>query len=328
MLVSVLDSLKVVALPTKTNFRSVTVREVALIQGPNGWGEFSPFIEYKPQECVPWLVSAIESAIIPRPQMLRSSIPVNATMPEINDAEKIKEVLSWFPGCNTVKVKVGASLHEDLARISRVVELIPSAKIRVDVNGAWSVGKATQAIHAINDICELEYVEQPCTSLEDLKELKKRVGINVLIAGDESIRKAVDPMKVDLHDAVDILLLKVAPLGGIKRALEIANHHGKPAVVSSALDSAVGISYGLALASLLPELDYSCGLGTGVLLEEDVASLPIIDGKIAVIHVAPDPEKLEKLAVATNRLDWWRWRIEQSWNSGAREWVDLEGWSW
>jgi o-succinylbenzoate synthase len=328
MLDSILESLHVVALPTKTNFRSVTIREVALIQGSKGWGEFSPFVEYGPQECVPWLVSAVESATTDGPKTVRSQIEVNATMPEINDPEKIEEVLSWFPGCKSVKVKVGGSLHEDLARIAHVIEVLPSARIRVDVNGAWSVGKATQAIHAINDICQLEYVEQPCATLEDLKELKKRVGIPVLIAGDEVIRKAKDPMSVDLHDAIDILLLKVAPLGGIKKSLEIAKHYGKPAVVSSALDSAVGISHGLALASALPELVYACGLGTGALLKADVASLPIADGKIALAKVSPDAAKLNEFAASADRLHWWRSRIEQTWNSGAREWVNREGWSW
>lgn len=328
MLDSILDSLKVVALPTKTDFRSVKMREVALFEGPQGWGEFSPFIEYAPSECVPWLVSAIEAATVAPQGLLRSPIEVNATMPAINGREKIEEVLSWFPGCRTVKIKVGADLREDLARIESVCEILPSAKIRVDVNGSWSVGKATQAIHAINDICDLEYVEQPCTSLEDLRELKKRVGIEVLIAGDEVIRKAQDPIAVDLQEAIDVLLLKVAPLGGIKRSLEIAAHHGKPAVVSSALDSAVGISYGLRLAAALPSLNYACGLATGALLSVDVADLPIVDGAIAVASVVPDQNRMEEYSISVDRLDWWRTRMLQTWESGARDWVNREGWAW
>ena len=328
MLDSILESLRVVALPTKTDFRGVTVREVALIEGPKGWGEFSPFIEYDFKECVPWLVSAVEAAVLSPPVGLRSEIQVNATLPAINGKEKIADVLSWFPGCSTVKIKVGASLKEDLARIACVRELLPTAKIRIDANGAWTVGKATQAIHAIHDICELEYVEQPCVSLDDLRELKKRVGTPVLIAGDEIVRKSNDPLAVDLDDAVDILLLKVAPLGGIKRSLEIARHHGKPVVVSSALDSAVGISYGLRLAAALPDLPYACGLGTGQLLRADVASLPIIDGMIAVSSVAPDQSSLEKYSISPERLDWWRSRVRDTWNAGAKEWIAREGWAW
>jgi O-succinylbenzoate synthase len=328
MLDSILGSLKVVALPTKTDFRSVKVREVALIEGPQGWGEFSPFVEYEPLECVPWLISAIEAATVPLPEMFREKMEVNATMPAVNDDKNMAEVLSWFPGCTTVKIKVGADLREDLARIAIVSDLLTSAKIRIDVNGSWSVGKATQAIHAINDICNLEYVEQPCNSLEELRELKKRVGIPVLIAGDEVVRKAQDPMAVDLHDAIDVLLLKVAPLGGIKKSLEIAAHHGKPVVVSSALDSAVGISYGLHLAAALPTLTYACGLATGQLLSVDVATLPIIDGLMSVTSVTPDPLRLGKYSVSPQRLDWWRIRVRETWNAGASQWVQREGWAW
>lgn len=328
MLDSILGSLKVVALPTKTDFRSVSVREVALIEGPQGWGEFSPFIEYEARECVPWLVSAVEAATVMPLEVLRTRIEVNATMPAINGTERIAEVLSWFPGCSTVKIKVGADLKEDLARIATVCKILPSAKIRVDANGSWTIGKATQAIHAIYDICELEYVEQPCNSLDDLRELKKRVGIPVLIAGDEVVRKTQDPMSVDLHDAIDVLLLKVAPLGGIKRSLEIAAHHGKPVVVSSALDSAVGISYGLRLAATLPSLSYACGLGTGALLSADVAALPIVNGAMSVTSVVPDQANVEKYSISADRLDWWRSRVRETWNAGAKDWVSREGWRW
>ena len=328
MLDSILDSLKVVSLPTKTDFRSVKVREVALIEGPKGWGEFSPFIEYEPLECVPWLASAIEAATVTRLEMLRETIEVNATMPAVNGREHIAEVLSWFPGCTTVKIKVGADLREDLARVATVNDLLSSAKIRIDVNGSWSVEKATAAIQAINDICNLEYVEQPCNSLEELRELKKRVGIQVLIAGDEVVRKAQDPMLVDLQDAIDVLLLKVAPLGGIKKSLEIAAHHGKPAVVSSALESAVGISYGLQLAATLPNLNFACGLATGELLSANLATLPVTNGLMSVTSVTPDPNQLGTYSVSLNRLDWWRARVRETWNAGARQWILREGWVW
>lgn len=328
MLDLILDSLKVIALPTKTDFRSIKVREVALIKGPKGWGEFSPFVEYQPLECVPWLVSAIEAATVTMPQIIREKIAVNVTLPAVNGDEEIAEVLSWFPGCTTVKIKVGGDLRESLNRITCVMEIRPSAKIRIDVNGAWSVGQATQAIQAINDICDLEYVEQPCNSLEELRELKKRLGIAVLIAGDEVVRKAADPMAVDLQEAIDVLLLKVAPLGGIKKSLEIAARHDKPVAVSSALDSAVGISHGLHLAAALPNLTYACGLGTGELLSTNVAMLPIVDGFMTVTAVTPDPIAVGQLAVSPQRLDWWRTRVRKTWNAGAGQWIAREGWTW
>lgn len=328
MLDSILESLKVIALPTKTDFRSVKVREVALIEGPRGWGEFSPFVEYEPNECVPWLVSAVEAATVSPPEMLRTKIEVNATMPAINGRENIAEVLSWFPGCKTVKIKVGADLREDLARIGTVCDLAPSTKIRIDVNGSWTVGKAIQAIYAIHDICELEYVEQPCISLDELRELKRRVAFPLMIAGDEVVRKALDPMTVDLHDAIDVLLLKVAPLGGIKKSMEIAAHHGKPVVVSSALDSAVGISYGLRLAAALPSLPYACGLGTGALLSADVATLPIVDGAMSVSPVVPGRTQIEKYSISPDRFDWWCARVRETWNAGAKDWILREGWTW
>ena len=328
MLDSILESLRVVALPTKTDFRSIRVREVALIEGPKGWGEFSPFIEYEPSECVPWLVSAVEAATVTPPELVRTEIEVNATLPAINGIEEIARVLAWFPGCTSVKIKVGQELKADLARIANVRELFPIAKIRIDVNGSWGVGEATQAIHAIYDICELEYVEQPCATLDELRELKKRMSIPVLIAGDEVIRKAQDPMSLDLHDAIDVLLLKVAPLGGIRRCLEIAAHHGKPVVVSSALDSALGISYGLQLAGSLPTLGYACGLATGQLLSADIATIPIIDGTMSVGKVVPDAEMLQEFAISPDRFDWWRARVEETWNAGAANWILQERWNW
>lgn len=328
MLDSILESIQVVALPTKTDFRSVRVREVALFEGPAGWGEFSPFLEYDAKECVPWLVSAIEAALITHPRSIRNEIWVNATLPALNKKEEISEVLSWYPGCTSVKVKVGSDLHEDLARIAHVRELVPDAQIRIDVNGNWSVDYAIAFINAIYENVELEYVEQPCGTLAELRELKGKLQVPVPIAGDEVIRKSTDPLGLNLQGAVDIVMLKVAPLGGIKRCLEIAEAHGLPVVVSSALDSAVGISHGLKLAAVLPELHYACGLGTGQLLTNDVATLPIIDGAIVVNSVTPDAAALDKYAISPQRLDWWHQRVRETWNAGAQEWVAKEGWKW
>ena len=327
MLGSILDSLQVISLPTKTNFRGVTQREVALFFGPIGWAEFSPFLEYGPEESVPWLVSAVESAYVAPPAPLRKVIEINATLPAVNDEAQVTEVLSWYPGCKTIKVKVGENFAADLQRITLVKKLAPEARIRLDVNGAWTVDQATAFLLQLHrDIGEIEYVEQPCATLEELWALRKALPTEILIAGDEIIRKSDDPLGVNLVGAVDLLVLKVAPLGGIKRCQEIASHFDLPVVVSSALESAIGISYGLKLAATLPTLPYANGLGTGALLSADVATLPIRAGEIEVGTVSPSIDSLAKYAVDAERLAWWRERIRQTWLAGAGSWVEREGW--
>jgi O-succinylbenzoate synthase len=301
MLEMILDSLRVISIPTKTNFRGINHREVALFQGPVGWAEFSPFLEYDDNECAPWLMCAIEAATVPTPKLLRTSIPVNATLPAVNGESEVIRILNTFPGCQTIKIKVGINYDEDLARIGMVRNLVPNAKIRIDVNGLWNVDQAHQFLKTCG---EIEYVEQPCGTIEELRELKKL--INIKIVGDEILRKSADPFAIDLDGAVDALMLKVQPLGGINRALRIAEHHDLPVVVSSALESAVGISYGLKLAAVLPELDFACGLATASLLTTNVAQLPIIDGKIEVADVVPEFDALE---VDAERYEWWKNRI-------------------
>lgn len=296
-----LDSLRVVALPTKTNFRGVTVREVALFEGEYGWAEFSPFIEYDDRESAPWLACAIEAATVPRPHLFRDQVAVNGTIPALNDEADLERVINSFPGVKTFKVKVGSDVSEDLKRLDFVRNTKPDAAIRIDVNGLWSVDEAEQFL---NSVGEIEYVEQPCATIEELRELKMRV--DVKIVGDEVLRKADDPFKIDLSGAIDYLMLKVQPLGGIKRAHKLAEHHNLPVVVSSALESAVGINYGLVLAASFESMIFDCGLGTGSLLAKDVAQLPIIDGKIQVNEVNPD---LDGLDVSAERFDWWKNRI-------------------
>ena len=296
-----LETLRVVTLPTTTNFRGVTFREVALIQGEYGWGEFSPFLEYDDAESAPWLACAIEAATQPKPQLYRTHVSVNGTIPALNDMQDLERVINSFPGVKTFKVKVGTDVSEDLHRLELVRTLRPNATIRVDVNGLWSVDEAEKFINSIGDV---EYVEQPCTTIEELRELKKRV--DVKIVGDEVLRKAKDPFSVDLSDAVDYLMLKVQPLGGIKRAHKLAEHHNLPVVVSSALESAVGINYGLILAASFEGMSFDCGLGTGSLLAKNVGELPIVDGKIAISDVTPNFDGLD---VSADRYEWWKNRI-------------------
>ena len=296
-----LDTLRVIALPMKTNFRGITVREVALFKGEYGWGEFSPFLEYEDAEAAHWLASAVEAATTPRPQLFHTSVAVNGTIPALNDAAQLQSIVESFPGVKSFKVKVGVNLAEDLERVTVIRHLRPEAKIRVDVNGLWSVRQAEDFLSSVG---EVEYVEQPCASLEELRELKKRVSVKIV--GDEILRKASNPFDINLDGAIDYLMLKVQPLGGIQRAHALTEHHKVPVIVSSALESAVGINYGLTLAASFEEMSFDCGLGTGSLLAQDVAHLPITDGMLQISEFEP---QLDGLDVAADRFEWWKNRI-------------------
>lgn len=289
----------------RVRFRGITVREVALFDGPAGWGEFGAFGEYEPPEVAHWLASAVEAAYRKPPAPLRHRIPVNATVPAV-EPERVPEVLARFPGAQTAKVKVaepGQTLAEDVARVEAVRAAVP--KVRVDANGGWSVAEAVAAAGALG---ELEYLEQPCATVEELAALRRQ--IDVPIAADESIRKAADPFRVVALGAADIAVVKVAPLGGVEPLLGIAARIGIPVVVSSALDSAVGMSRGLLAAACLPELPYACGLGTGGLFVEDIVdAVAPVDGELPVGPMVPDPARLAALAAPADRRQWWIDRI-------------------
>ena len=309
MLKEILASLQVLSLPTRTNFRSVAKREIALFKGPNGWGEFSPFLEYDPEESSHWLGAGIEAAFGQLPAPIRDEIEINATLPAVDTKLDVEQILSWYPGTKVVKIKIGGDLASDIERIENTLSINPNFKIRLDVNGGWKVSQATESVARIIErvgIEKLEYIEQPVATLEELRELK----LPIPVVGDEVIRKAVDPFAIDLNGAVDILMLKVSPLGGINRALKIAAHHKLPVVVSSALESAVGISHGLKLAASLPELNFACGLGTGKLLTNDVADLPIVNGRMKVAQV--NPSGMLNFQAAPERISWWQQRIRDS----------------
>ena len=302
-----IDRLHVVALPMRMRFRGIMVREVALIDGPSGWGEFGAFLEYAPPEAAYWLASAIESAYGTKPVSLRRRIPINATVPAV-PAAQVPEVLARFPGVTTAKVKVaepGQVLADDVARVNAVRAVVPT--VRVDANGGWSVEQAVAAAAALTVDGPLEYLEQPCATVAELAQVRMRV--DVPVAADESIRKAADPLAVVRAGAADIAVLKVAPLGGVAALLDIAAHIDVPVVISSALDSAVGIAAGLTAAAALPALDYACGLGTGRLFVDDVADITPVDGWLAVADVVPDPARLAALAATADRRDWWIARV-------------------
>lgn len=302
--------MRVLALPMKTEFRGIKVREVALFKGDQGWAEFSPFLEYDDNESARWLAAAIEAATKPRPALFRSSIPVNGTIPATNDKKTIEELIATYAGVKTYKVKVGENLSEDIVRLARIRSLGRNVNIRIDVNGLWSVEQALTNLYAFyEEVGPFEYVEQPCATIEELRELKDRIRIPLKIAVDEIIRKSDDPLSLNLDGAADIVMLKVQPLGGITRSLEIAHHLQLPAVVSSALESAVGIRYGLELAGSIETLSYDCGLATGSLFAHDVARNTINDGAISLSADSDSEYNFDGLDVSAERFEWWQNRV-------------------
>ena len=275
-LADLLATARVVALPLATRFRGIDVREAVLFEGPEGWTEFSPFLEYDDAEASAWLAAAIDYGWMPHADR-RCATRSRSTRPCRRwTRHPVAGVLARFDGCRTAKVKVaeaGQRLADDVARVRAVREAMgPEGRIRVDANGAWNLDEAEHAIHALAEF-DLEYVEQPCASVDELAELRRRVKyLGIPIAADESVRKAADPLAVARAGAADLLVVKAQPLGGVRRALEIVAEAGLPAVVSSALDTSVGLAMGVALAAALPELDYDCGLGTAALLTADVVA--------------------------------------------------------
>ncbi|HSK27407.1 MAG TPA: o-succinylbenzoate synthase [Jiangellales bacterium] len=303
----------VCSLPLRRRFRGIGVREVALVRGEAGWGEFSPFREYGDEEALAWWRAAREAADEGWPEPLRDVVPVNATVPAV-PARDVAAVLARFPGCTTAKVKVaepGRPGAEDLDRLAAVRDAMgPAGRVRVDANGAWPVDEAVRLIPAYDRAAGgLEYVEQPCAAVEDLAAVRRRV--DVPVAADESIRRAGDPELVARLGAADVAVLKVQPLGGVRACLRVAERLGLPVVVSSALETSVGIAAGVALAAALPELPYACGLATVGLLERDVVADPMVavGGVLRVRRPSPDPALLSALAADATTHTWWRERI-------------------
>jgi o-succinylbenzoate synthase len=305
----------VYSIPMRTRFRGITVREGMLLRGASGWGEFSPFLEYDAEVAAPWLRAAREAADGGWPEPVRDRVPVNVTVPAV-DAERAAIVVASSAGCSTAKVKVadpGQSLAEEQARLEAVRDALgPDGRIRVDANGAWSVDEAVHAIGLLDKAAGgLEYVEQPVASVEDLALVRRRV--DVPIAADESIRRAADPYRVRDLDAADVAVLKVQPLGGVRACLRIAEDIGLPVVVSSALETSVGIAAGVALAAALPELPYACGLATVQLLTDDVAAPPLLPdgGALPVRRPGVDPAALARVTAPPERVQAWRDRLAE-----------------
>jgi O-succinylbenzoate synthase len=251
-------------------FRGVQVRHGVLVSGHGGWGEFSPFADYGPRLVARCLACAREAADGRWPAPVRARIPVNATVPAVDPA--VAHDLVARSGCTTVKVKVGVG--DDDERVAAVRDALGShGRIRVDANACWDVDGAVRNIRALARH-DLEFVEQPVATLEDMARVRARVDVPIAI--DESLRTAPDPLRVDARAAADVVVLKVQPLGGVASSLRAAEACGLPAVVSSALETSVGIAAGLALAAALPELPYACGLATAALLAADVVRDPLV----------------------------------------------------
>ena len=319
-----LAHLVVVRLPMVVRFRGLTTRETALVRGPLGWAEFAPFTEYDDAEASRWLAATLEAGWWGWPAPLRSTVPVNVTVPAVA-AEEVPAVVARVPGAGTAKIKVAersvldrdesASTANDLARIAAVRRAMgPDAALRIDANGAWSVRQAARALEQVAATGErLDYCEQPCATAAELAELRELLaarGVPTRIAADESIRRAADPLLVRALGAADLIVVKAAPMGGAAAAAQIITATGLPTVVSSALESSVGLGAGVALASSMPELAGACGLGTAALFSRDVTSAPLVPegGRIALRRVEPD--RAAELA-APDRTDWWARRIER-----------------
>ncbi len=307
--------MRVFSIPLATRFRGITVREGVLLEGAAGWGEFSPFLEYDAPTAVSWLDCAREAAEVGWPEPVRDSVPVNVTVPAC-DPERARQIVLASSGCRTAKVKVaeaGQLPREDEARLEAVRDALgPDGLVRIDANGGWSVAEAVARIPVLERAAGgLEYVEQPVATVEDLALVRRRVGVR--IAADESIRRAADPYRVRDLEAADIAVLKVQPLGGVRACLRIAEDIGLPVVVSSAVESSVGIAAGLALAAALPALPYACGLATVQLLAGDVVAEPLVPvaGSITVRRPAVDPASLDAVAASPERREYWRSRMAE-----------------
>ena len=303
----------VYSIPTRTRFRGITVREGMLLGGDVGWGEFSPFLEYDDKVAAPWLRAAREAADVGWPDPVRDAVPVNVTVPAVGP-EQAAAIVRAGNGCRTAKVKVaepGQSLADEQARLEAVRDVLgPDGRVRIDVNGLWSFDEAVTRIPLLDRAAGgLEYVEQPCADVEDLARVRRKV--EVPVAADESIRRAEDPYRVRDLEAADVAVLKVQPLGGVAACLRIAEDIGLPVVVSSALETSIGIAAGVALAAALPELEHACGLATVQLLTDDVVGSPLLprDGALPVVRPEPEADALARTAAMVDRVAHWQARL-------------------
>jgi O-succinylbenzoate synthase len=300
--------LQVVSIPVKNTFRGIKSREIALFEGPAGWSEFSPFLEYDNKQSATWMKAALEAATKPAPTPLRNEVMVNATLPNIKPGE-VEKVLSNFDGCTTIKIKIN-DFTIDRELLIESLKHVPNARFRLDINGGWTLDEAIVNLKNYEGEFAglIDYVEQPCIDIADLKVLKNETGIKIAI--DESIRKFLGSDLTKLKDVADIAVIKWAPSGGINAALDLIKQISLPVVVSSALDSSVGISHGLALACAIPNLYGACGLATVALLEGDVTSDSLLASKGVIANRKVTPDRISEFKVDNHRQKWWQDRAD------------------
>ena len=300
-------------IPLTTPFRGITRRDGVLLHGPGGWGEVAPFWDYGLEASAPWLASglcqALGNSLLPR---YRETISVNATVPEVGAQDASDLVRA--SGARTAKVKVSGSSDKrssDLGRLEAVRSALGrSGKVRIDVNGAWDLDTARENLPLMDRAAGgLEYAEQPCATVYDLADLRRAV--DVPIAADESIRRAEDPLEVARKEAADVVIIKVAPLGGVRAALKVARKSGLGVVVSSALETSVGLSVGVAAAAAVPGVPRAAGLATASLLVGDVTQ-PLIPerGRLPVGRLEPDQELIDRTPVDGDLVSRWGMRLE------------------
>jgi O-succinylbenzoate synthase len=312
-LADLLADAHVVALPMRVRFRGITTREAVVLRGPAGWTEFSPFVEYDDAEAAAWLRATVDFGWTDH-EPAADSVPVNATVPAIA-ADDVADLLARYPGCTTAKVKVaepGTTVDDDVARVAAVRRVMgPEAAVRVDANGLWSVEQATAALERLAPF-DLQYAEQPCATVPELAELRSRIaGLGVRVAADESVRKASDPLAVARAGAADVLVVKAQPLGGITAARAVIADAGLPCVVSSALDTSVGLGMGAFLAAAAMTPGYAAGLGTAAMFAGDVTTDPLlpVGGRVPVRRVDVAAAQVERYAASPERTVWWRARV-------------------
>ena len=300
--------LQVVSIPVKNTFRGIKSREIALFEGPAGWSEFSPFLEYDNKQSATWMKAALEAATKPAPTPLRNEVMVNATLPNIKPGE-VGKVLSNFDGCTTIKIKIN-DFTIDRELLIESLKHVPNARFRLDINGGWTLDEAIVNLKNYEGEFAglIDYVEQPCIDIADLKVLKNETGIKIAV--DESIRKFLGSDLTKLKDVADIAVIKWAPSGGINAALDLIKQISLPVVVSSALDSSVGISHGLALACAIPNLYGACGLATVALLEGDVTSDSLLASKGVIANRKVTPDRISEFKVDNHRQKWWQDRAD------------------
>lgn len=320
-----IDNAHVVSIPLKQEFRGLSNRETMIFEGDNGPAEWAAFTEYDDLEAAWWLASAIEQGFAtdlpPIPGHIKN-IRINGIIPAV-DVSGLQALTKKFQGVNSIKVKVaepGQTTIDDLARISKIRELVgPDVALRLDANGAWEVAEAERNLFMFQGF-GIDYVEQPVKTLDEMAKLRKRLtGTGIRIAADESLRKGGSIHDIINADAANVVIVKVSPLGGISRCLEIAREAQSVdigVVVSSGLETSVGIAHAARLQAVLAgtyNANEDAGLGTLTLFQGDVVTQPLthVGGAIPVTPPVLDPRKLKRYKADEERTKWWQERLRR-----------------